>query len=108
MMAFEIPPAHLAYGFGKLGKKSPVDNRDALAGDEKEDEEHGKDGTKCENNDNYLEYLVIYNSSSDRRSLHVILPYTSTPIRRMINLPMRFMMVVTMKSTSPSSIKLAR
>jgi hypothetical protein len=29
-----------------LGKKSPVDNRDALAGDEKEDEEHGKDRTK--------------------------------------------------------------
>jgi hypothetical protein len=38
-----------------LGKKSPVDNRDAFAGDEKEDEEHGKDGTKSEKNDHYLE-----------------------------------------------------
>jgi hypothetical protein len=38
-----------------LGKKFPVDNRDALASDEKEDEEHGKDGTKGEKNDDYLE-----------------------------------------------------
>jgi hypothetical protein len=40
---------------GKLGNKCPVDNRDALDGDEKEDEEHGNDGTKGEKNDDYLE-----------------------------------------------------
>jgi hypothetical protein len=34
-----------------MGEKSPVDNRDALAGDEKEDEKHGKDGTEGEEND---------------------------------------------------------
>jgi hypothetical protein len=42
-----------------LGKKFPVDHRDALAGYEKENEEHGKDGTKGEKNDDCLEYLVI-------------------------------------------------
>jgi hypothetical protein len=38
-----------------MGEKSPVDNRNALAGNEKEDEEHGKDGTKGEKNHDYLE-----------------------------------------------------
>jgi hypothetical protein len=38
-----------------LGKKSPVDSRDALTGDKKKDEKHGKGGTKSEKNDNFLE-----------------------------------------------------
>jgi hypothetical protein len=38
-----------------LGKKFPVDNRNTLAGNEKEDEKHGKDGTKGEKNDDFLE-----------------------------------------------------
>jgi hypothetical protein len=38
-----------------MSQKSPVDYRDALAGDEKEDEEHGKNGTKGEKNDDHLE-----------------------------------------------------
>jgi hypothetical protein len=37
-----------------MSEKSPVDHGDALAGDEKEDEKHGKDGTKGEENDDYL------------------------------------------------------
>jgi hypothetical protein len=42
-----------------MGEKSPVDNRNPLAGDEKEDEKHWKDGTKGEKNDDYLKQLVI-------------------------------------------------
>jgi hypothetical protein len=38
-----------------LGEKSPVDNRDALAGDEEEDEKHGKDRTKSEENNRSFE-----------------------------------------------------
>jgi hypothetical protein len=38
-----------------MSEKSPVYNRDALAGDEKEDEEHGKDRTKSEKNDDHPE-----------------------------------------------------
>jgi hypothetical protein len=38
-----------------MSQKSPVDNRDPLAGDEKENEKHGKDGTKCEKSDDDLE-----------------------------------------------------
>jgi hypothetical protein len=38
-----------------LGKKVPVDNRYALAGDEKKDKEHGKDRTEGEKSDDYLE-----------------------------------------------------
>jgi hypothetical protein len=38
-----------------MGEKSPVDSRDALACNEKEDEKHGKDRTKGEENDDHLE-----------------------------------------------------
>jgi hypothetical protein len=38
-----------------MGKKAPVDNRDPLAGDEKDNEKHGEDGTKGEKYDDYLE-----------------------------------------------------
>jgi hypothetical protein len=38
-----------------MGEKSPVDNRNPLAGDEEEDEKHWKDGTKGEKNDDHLE-----------------------------------------------------
>jgi hypothetical protein len=38
-----------------MGKKSPVDHGDTLAGDEKKDEKHGENGTKGEKNDHHLE-----------------------------------------------------
>jgi hypothetical protein len=41
-----------------MGEKSPVDNRDALSGNEKEDEKHGKDRTKGEENDNSFKQLI--------------------------------------------------
>jgi hypothetical protein len=41
-----------------VGKKAPVDSRDALAGDEKEDEKHGKDRRKGEENNNSFNDLI--------------------------------------------------
>jgi hypothetical protein len=41
-----------------MGEKFPVDNRDALAGNEKEDEKHGKDRTKGEENNKSFRQLI--------------------------------------------------
>jgi hypothetical protein len=38
-----------------LGEKAPVDNRDALAGDEEQDEKYGKDRAQSEENDDHFE-----------------------------------------------------
>jgi hypothetical protein len=37
-----------------MGDKTPIDHRDPFAGDEKEDEKHGKDRAKGEENDGHL------------------------------------------------------
>jgi len=53
MIAFEIPPPISPTGLGSWVRKFQLIAETPLAGDEKEDEEHRKDGTKGEKNDDY-------------------------------------------------------
>jgi hypothetical protein len=73
IMAFEIH--RLSHPrVWEAGDKTPVDSRDALAGNEKQDEKHGKDRTEVRRTCSFENLSKILFRS---RFFHVILPNPS-------------------------------